>query len=1043
MQKFAGIFILLIGLCFGLSAQQPAYHEDLAKYKEATELYDKAKYAAAAEKFGSFIESSTKSTSFKHANNDLVAEARFYQAVCAFNLLNSNTIPLFKAYLRDYPSHNRNNEAYFYIGKMHYMRKAYVEAILPLENVESGNLTKQQVVEARFMLGYGYYKQGRTKDALAKFRQIKNAEGPWAEMGSYFYAVLAYEEGNYAEAYDAFGRVKEDAKYAKDVQELKASCLLKLQRYEELDQLGEGFLQNPAGVSSQVYFILGNAAYDRAKYGDCIKYFDQYLSKRGTLNRMGHYRMGYSQYRQGDFGLAQSYFEKVTLEDDALAQNAFYYLGHCFLKLNKQENARTAFKKAASGIENKEISEESLYQYAKLSFETHYFEDALSALQNFLKTYPSSPYTDEGKSLIGEILLFSSNYKEAIDYLEENDGLRNNRSRTAYQRACYFYAVSMFEKRMYDVAADYFKKAYNQNQDTKITILAYYWHAESLFRQKAFGESLPAYRAFLNQPYAAKHDLYPMAWYGLGWSTLSMNKYEEAGQHFEKFIGLADREKNRDEYVDALLRAGDCEFALKSYTGALRYYQQVRDFKGPFADYAIFQIGSVQIRKQEYQKAAETLSKLALTYQKSVYREDALIMAATTYLSWLDDWANAAKYAQILIKDHPESKYVPTAVSLMAISEGKSGNTQKAIYWFKLAATEHCYDESARTGALTNLADLLDASEYDQVERQSREKCPIVRTGENDEKAEELAINIADQRFFDENYVSAAERYAAYAKDFPMGKYLFQAKYYHGQCLEKIGKSQEALADYEFIYEKSKVNDFSVKALKSAADIQFASGNTMAAMELYAAMNDKSTRIEDRLAAQFGKAEVELTNENYEAAKTILMGIYTDPNTTDYSRTKANVKIAVCQYFLGDRASALSIFKSITQDYTIAFGAESQYYTTRILFDDREYELSKTEALIFNEKFLGYNYWKAKAFLVLAEDYLALQDTFQATTGTLESIIKNLTEEKVYPEIRDAAQKRLDEIRAIQGANNRMGKLPEEDEDNGGGIDDMIKEEKQ
>ncbi len=1023
-----------------MNAQQPAYHENLGTFKEATELFDKAKYAASAEKFGIFIQNSTAS-SFKHDKNDLLAEARFYQAVCAFNLLNSNSTALFKAYLADYPAHNRGNEAYFYIGKMHYMRRAYKEAIIPLENVESGNLTKEQLIETRFMLGYGYYKGGRDRDAMNKFRQIKDAEGPWGEMGAYFYAVLAYQSGEYAAAYEAFNRVKPEAKYAKNIEELKASCLLKLERYDELDELGAKLLKNPRGASSEVYFILGNAAYDRGKYAECITYFEKYESKRGSLNRMGHYRMGYSQYRAKEYAKAEKHFQKVTLEDDELAQNAFYYLGHCFLKLNKQDHARVAFKKAASGSANKEISEEALYQYAKLSFETHYFEDALTALQDFLKAYPDSPYTDEGKSLIGEILLYSSNYKEAIDYLEENDGLRNNRSRTAYQRACYFYATSMFEKRIYDTSSEFFKKAYNQNQDPKITILAYFWRAESLFRQKAYKESISGYRAFLNQPYVAKHELYPMAWYGLAWSELSQSNFETAGKNFEKFIGLADRRKNKEQYIDALLRAGDCEFALKSYTGALRYYQQVRDFKGPFADYAIYQIGLVQIRKQEYQRGAETLSKLAMRYQKSVYREDALIMAAQTYHAWLDDWSNTAKYAKILIKDHPDSKHIPTAVSLLGISEGKSGNQQKAIYWFKIAATEHCYDESARNGALTNLADLLSPSEYDQVEKQSRDKCPMVRSGANDEKAEELAINIADQRFFDENYPSAADRYAQYYRDFPRGKYLFQAKYYHGQCLEKSGKPDEALQDYEFIYEHAKTNDFTVKALKSAADIQFANGNKMAAMELYAAMNDKSTRIEDRLAAQFGKATVELANENYEAAKSILTSIYTDPNTTDYSRTKANVKIAVCEYFLSNRPRALEIFQEVTENYTNVFGAESQYYTARILYDDQRYDDSKTEALVFNEKFLGYNYWKAKAFLVLAEDYLALQDTFQATDGTLESLVSNLTKENAYPEIREEAERRLLEIRAMQGSGNREGSN-EPEEDGGGDIDNMIKEEK-
>lgn len=1027
------MFIFLMGMCIAGTAQQPAYHETLGIYKEATELLDKAKYGAASEKFGEFIDRS-RSTSFKHEKADLVADARFCQALCAFNLLNANSSGLFYAFIADYPHHSRTNEALFYIGKMHYMRKEYKESIPPFEKVEAGNLTKEQVTEARFMLGYAYIKDGRDKDAMAKFRQIRLAEGVWGEMGAYFFAVLAYREGQYAEAYDAFARVNPDAKYAENLDVLKASCLLKLQRYEELDALGEKLLEGSSKSSGEVFYILGNAAYDRSKFSECITYFEKAEEKRVDMNREAHYRLGYCYYRRGDFSKAQTRFEKAAHEEDAIAQSAYYYLGHCFVKSGKVESARTAFKKASSLDFDKEIAGEALYQYAKACFETHFFEDAQTALQTLLKDYPTSVYADEAKGLIGEILLFASNYKDAIDYLETNDGLRNPRSRTAYQRACYLYGSSMFEKHKYDVASAHFKKAFNQNQDSKITLLAYYWYGESLFRQNAFNESASAFQTFVTQPAAARHELYPMAYYGMGWCKLKQKDFEEAGKNFEKFIGLADRNKYRDEYVDALLRAGDCEFARKGFDGALRYYQQVRDFNGKSVDYAMFQIGLVYLRQAEYRRAAEALVQLAMKQQKSVYREQALVIAAQTYLSWLDDWTNGNKYAQMLIKDHPDSKFMPIALIVSAISEGKSGNRQKAIYWFKLAAYEHCYDEGARTTALTNLAELLPATEYDEVERQSRMKCPFQNNDPSNEKTEDLTIEIADQRFFDDNFVSALDRYSQYLKDFPSGRYLFHAHFFRGQCLEKTGRPDEALADYEFIYKSTVPNEFTVKALKSAADIQFTKGNKLVATELYTAMQDKSNRYEDRLAAQFGKAEVAFSNEDYPTAKTDYLAIFSDPNTTEYSRTKARVKLAACDYFLGSKDHAFEEFKEIEGKNTNTFGAESQYYMSRILYDRKEYAESQKSVLVFNERYSGYNYWKALAFLVMAEDYIAVRDTFQAI-GTLESVISSLSTKNEYPEVRERAQKRLDEVRAVYNGAQRQGQ-------SGNGTENDMEEDK-
>jgi TolA-binding protein len=1039
MKRFIGIFVFLVGLGWVGMAQQPAYHEALGIYKDATELLDKAKYGAAAEKFGEFITRSNETT-FPHDKGDLVSEARYCQALCAFNLLNANCSGLFHAFIAQYPNHPRVNEAQFYIGKMHYMRKEYKESIEPFEKVEAGNLTKDQVTETRFMLGYAYFKEGRDKDAMNKFRQIRLAEGTWGEMGAYFFAVLAYRDGQYAEAYDAFSRVKPDAKFAENLDVLKASSLLKLQRYEELDALGEKLLEEDGKASGEVFYILANAAYDRNKFSDCLTYFEKAEEKRVTMKREDHYRMGYCYYRRGDFAKAQTRFEKVTHEDDAIAQSAFYYLGHCFIKANKIENARTAFQKASSLKFDNEITGEALYQYAKASFETHFFDEAQTALQTYLKDYPNTEYADEAKGLIGEILLFASNYKDAIDYLENNDGLRNNRSRAAYQRACYLYASSMFEKHKYDVASAHFKKAYNQNQDTKITLLAYYWYGESLFRQNGFEESASAFKTFLNQPNATRHELYPMAHYGIGWCKFRQNDFEEAGKNFEKFIGLADRDKNREEYIDALLRAGDCEFAQKSFDGALRYYQQVRDFNAKNVDYAMYQIGLVHLRKAEYQRAAETFVQLAVKYQKSVHREQALLRAAQIYFSYIDDRPNALKYAQMLVKDHPDSKFLPTALVISGLTEGKSGNAEKAKYWFRQIAIDHCYDEDARTTALTNLTELLPPEEYDLVERQSRDKCPLQSNDPSNEKTEELTIQIADQRFFDENYGSANERYTQYLKDFPAGQYLYHAHYFRGQGLEKVGRKDEALLDYEFVYKAAAPNEYTVKALKAAADLQFAKGNKLVATELYTAMQDKSNRYEDRMAAQFGRAEVAFSNEDYATARLDYLAVFSDPNTTDYSRTRARVKLAACDYFLGQKDDAFTAFKDIESKNANTFGAESQYYIARILYDRKEYAESQTNVLVFNEKYSNYNYWKARAFQVLAEDYIATQDTFQAI-GTLESVISSLTTKNEFPEIREQAQKRLDEIRAFYNESNRMGKEPEPEELKGD-VEDMIDENK-
>jgi len=996
----------MIGVQLGWS-QQPSEDSDLAQYHRAVELIDKEKYGAAITILDDYLAANSPSYD-RTPHYNRVAEAEFYRAFAHYNLLHSNAQSQFEAFISTYPAHPRVSESYFYIGSLYFMRGDYDEVLPRLKKIDAETLTRDQVTQARFMMGYCYYKEDRHREAMNMFRQIRNEDGQFGEMGSYYYALISYDNGNYGEALKGFQKVKPDNKFAKDVDVYKASCLLKLQRYDELDAMAKELETNGRGSNAQVWFILGNAAFEREEYSKVINYFSKFEASRGgILNREGQYRMGFSYYHEANYKEAQPRFQKCLQPEDALAQNAYYYLGQCFLQIDNYESARTAFMKAADMKFNPEIQEESLFLYAKASFKTRYFEEALTALQTLMADYPGSSHQEEASGLIGEILLYTSNYKEAIAYLEDEDGLRTRRSRAAYQGACYQYGLQLHREGVYDDAAGYFKKAFNQNIDPEVSLDSYFWYGESLFRTQSYGEAIKAYENFLRQPYAAKNENYPSAHYGIGWATLQEKNFDKASRSFEKFIGLADSKKNPEAYVDALLRAGDCEFALKNYNGALRYYKQVRDFNTMHVDYALYQIGLLYFRKDDFKRAANAHVTLAAKYRKSEYRDDALITAAETYLTWLNNWSDCAKYCRVLIRDHSDSPYVPAALTRLAISEERSGNKTKAVGYYKQVVYDHCRSTANVTVALSSLSNLLPGSEFDEVEAAFRERCPGGAGGSSE--MEGLAIEVADSRFFEENYPSAITKYENYISDYPNGSETFHAHYYLGLCYEKQNEFDKALENFEYVYQTEYANSYTVKALKSAADIHFRQGNSLTAMELYTAMESKSDKLIDRLSAQFGKAEVHMANEDYDAAKAEYLAIYADQNTTSYSRTKARVKVAACDYFLGLEEEAYGIFSEIEQQESNVFAAESQYYLTRILFDRAEYDQSKNAAFYLKETYPGQNYWKAKAFLVLAEDYLALGDTFQAVQGTLES----LAAQTAYPDVAEEAKQRIAEIRGM------------------------------
>lgn len=1021
MVKIARILIILSGILpVVTTAQQPANYEPYGTFQDASELFDKEKYGAAQEKFTQFLQESDES-SFKDERNNLRADAYFYRGLSNFHLLRNNAESQLHEFIDRYPTHARANEAWFYIGKLHFIKKQYEEALPPLENLNFSPLAKVQRDEARFMIGYCYFQQGRTADAARYFDQARKGEGDFAGQAAYYYSMIRYQQGRFSEALEGFEDIPDDSPLAKDIPVLKANCLLKLRRYEDLKKYSEEIEANSKRVPNELYLVLGHAAYEQKDDAGVVKNLEEFEKKRGRLDRAGHFRLGMSYYRGEDYKNAREHLEKVSTPEDTIAQTAYYYLGHSFLKIENYENARTAFRKASELTFDKRIAEESLFQYAKASFETHYLEDALSALQSFIADYPSSIYKDEATGMVGEILLYTNNYKDAIEYFETSGGLNTERARKSYQRACYLYGLELFEKRLYDKAKENFRTAFNQRKDPEITMMSYFWYAETEFRAGNFREAIRYYDSYKDQPYADKNEYYGQALYGIGWCWLKLQDYDRASKNFEKFLALADKKTEPSLITDASLRAADCELVEGRYRNAIRYYKQVRDYNNSHVDYALYRLGETYFRVGDNPSSISNYERLVNGYKKSEFRDDALNHLSDIFLTWQKDWPNTVKYAMMIVRDHPSSPYVPRALNRAGIAEVESNQNKKAENYFKTVALEHCYDREAALDALRFLSNIVSNSDYDRIYKQYKEKCPESGGSNSSDKEEKLLFSVLEDRYYGESYDSFMEKASEFLQKYPESENVVTIRYWRAKVLETQGKTDAALLEYEYLYKDGPMNEYTLEALNASADVQFERGNYLIALQLFTALEEKSDKLEDRLKAAFGKAASHYEMENYEEARNDYLSIYNDPNTTDYSRGRAHVQIAKCLYHLNRKDEAYEIFSKIEKEYENVFAAESQYMIAKVLYDRGEYEQSKNAAFYLKDQYPRQNYWKAMGYLVLAEDYLALGDTFQAVKGTLESLAR----QDRFPDISEMAMKRIQEIQIAQ---DKASGLPEEGE---------------
>ncbi|MCS7086566.1 MAG: tetratricopeptide repeat protein, partial [Bacteroidia bacterium] len=510
---------------------------------------------------------------------------------------------------------------------------------------------------------------------------------------------------------------------------------------------------------------------------------EAYVKESKSFDRGVAFRLGVAAYKIGEREGAKFYLEKVASGADTLAQAASYYMGKNYEEWGKGEEARNAFKHAAETPFNDDYAAEALLQYVKISLELNYFDDAVRGGKKFVLRYKNHPQAPKVRGIVGEALLYSAQYREAMEHFEKA-AKTDKRAQAAYQKAAFLYAINLFKEGADpQEAVGKFNLAIDINAVASVTLDAYFWKGEQFFVLKQYKDAKNAYEAFVKHPSAKTHSYYAHALTGLGWSHLRMNRYGAAAECFIQACALPRLSETRPElFVEAALRAGDALFAQKAYAKAAVYYQKVKDFDKTGVDYALYQLGMCAQRQGERYEAIRLHKRLVAEFPKSELRDDALFQIAAVYLRWLNDYPNAKKYAKQLIDEHPYSELAPGAYNTMALAALAAGNADEAVKYFKVTVyTYGGYSEYAQV-AIDELSSLLPADELATLQEDYYAKHPHTSV-----KFEALTFNAARDLLLVENRPhEAMDKLNEYLEKFPNGKHYHEATILRGEAAAAV-----------------------------------------------------------------------------------------------------------------------------------------------------------------------------------------------------------------------------------------------------------------
>jgi TolA-binding protein len=1016
------IFFLL--LCWQLSIaygqQTVIYTDSENKYRLGLELFNKQKYGAAQKELDATAASGDVSF-------DARMNAAYHAAKCAVELFNKDAEFRLVRFMKEYPESPSYGEAQFELGKYYYKLKRWKKAIEWFAAIEPNSLTQSDRDEYYFKSGYAYYMINDYDKSGKAFFNVKDGNSKYASAAQYYYAHMMYVSRNYETALKSFLKLQDSEAFG-GVAPYYITQIYYLQgKYDEVLKYAPSLMDKESTKNAmEIGRMIGESNYRKGNYKDAIPYISDYEKNSGAATRIDYYQLGYSYAMTGDCEKAIPYFKRVADRDDSLAQYGYYQLADCFLKSNNKQSARTAFQSAGNMKYDETIREESKFYFAKLSYELNFQSKALEAFKNYLTAFPQGRHADESNEMLVNMYASTKNYRDAMTAIENIKNKTDN-IRAAYQRVSYYRGVELFMDNKLAESITLFRQSGKNSYEQKLTAAALYWTAEAQFRLGDYAAAEKSYNDFLFTPSALKLDYYHLANYNLGYCYFKREDYNNAQSWFRKYVKEKAQTDNA-RYNDALLRIADSFFMMGDRQNAADFYSQAIDNRAQSSDYALYQKAVILGIQNKTTEKIATLQKIFNQYPKSIYLDDALYEAANASLVKGDNEQASAWYRRI-INEYPSSSYVKKAMLGQGLVQYNSKQDEAAVATYKSVVSKYPNTPESRE-ALAQLKNI--SVSQNKVDEYLAYVKNVPNADVSLAAQDSLVYESAELRYTQGNCESAIREMDNYLQKFPEGSFRVNAAYYKADCQFRGKQYEQALTGYTFVIAQSK-NAFTEKSLLNAGLINFRLKQYAKAEENFEQLESVAEVRDNIIAAQAGQMRCAHKLDQHDKAISNadkLIGSTADKDLQNEAHLVKGLSTMAKEDLTTAKSELIIVSKRTNSEMT----AQANYNLAVIEFRLGNFKECKEQVIKLQDQVPSYDFWIAKGFILLGDNYLAQRDTFQAKE-TYKSIIENYQRDPNDPEdLKSVAQQKFGALVAAETKNVEVRKpeLEEEEADTTG-----------
>ena len=975
--------LLFFSVGTGLSASIP---ED--DFKMAENLYGRGLYDEAR-------------TLFESVPKTPMSEG--YVVLCALKSRSIDYDDLKGAYERKYGKTVLTSEIRLENARLLFDDGRYAEAGLEFSKVASTAIPKQEMPEYVFKCAFCEYSLGRYQEAMQFLTLLDALEySQYSAPGQYIAGLIHYNHEKFAEAESCFNRAVTDSRFKELSEFYIVDCEFSMKNYEFAVREGErlysvapkGRKERLARRISVSSLVLGDSQKAREYYEGSVK---------SDMARSDYFYAGSVMYSVRDYRAAIENFSKMTDRGDSLGQIANYHLGNSYLKVRNQVAAMAAFKDASEVKFDPQITEDALFNYAKLAFDLNKDTKGFS---QYIQRYSTS---SKGAQLYGYMALaalYDRDYVAAVEAYDNIDVLSPDMQNN-YTKANFLRAEELFTGASYRDAIPYYKAtAYYLPKSDRLAQMARYRMAEANYMTGNYQEAEKGFTELYNASAMENLIQGKILPYNVGYSCFKQKKYDEAARWFDKYI----QSGNPLYREDAMTRRADCDFGRKDYKEAVNSYQKVlTEFFSPDDIYpyyqqaisyglagdkkrkvstllhiedaspdaplyaeAYFELGKAQMDNGNNNDAIRSFTHLKNTVSDAVYKVRATIGLGMVYRN-MSNYEKALECYKSVVESMPGSEYAEE--SMLAI---------ESIY-HKMKKPE-------------KFLEYVESNEL-AVKRTEAEK-------------EKMYFSTAEQLYLSGNYQQAIATLRKFMDAYPQSPDMPQARFYLAESYRESGEKEKACAEYAKVKNAESTLSFVEMSKLRYAQLSFDLQRYVDAYNGYLSLFETTNIESNRAAAREGMMLSAYRSKDYEKAVMAATSVISDADTDKDVKVEAKYIKAKSLLATSKRNDAMKLFAELGATPSTPRGAESKYLLIQNLFDTANFDSVESEVYDFSQKAGNQSYWLAKAYLVLGDSFVE-RGSYEQAKATYESIGEGYQAPSAGDDIADNVKKRLDRLAGL------------------------------